>query len=177
MVSRNRRTTTPRMAREWVIVKKNIDALAPGTPQKLDLGTTIAVALGTDFSGLTISAIKGRWAAKSLDATPIGLYEQVFAGIVLVGVEAFAAGGVSLPDPQHDNADWMWWDTLPVQDAKIETAAGAFDHYSFTDFLIDNASMRRVRGSHQELALIISNTGAPANMAVSWAARILVLRN
>ena len=94
------------------------------------------------------------------DATVVSAGMLVDFGITVVSLQAFTIGPTATPDPEDDDADWMWYGTLrsTVGEGR-EFAAGSFAAIP-KELPIDNRSMRKVQASESRLVLVVKNRSA-----------------
>jgi len=121
-----------------------------------------------------ILKVNGKNVTYRLTTSTTGDDTHVTMGIILVGHEAFDAGGASLPDPANQHADWMFWDSRAMISARDVTD---IDEMAPNGFLqIRNKSMRKMRENHQVLAMIFRTTvQQPTSIQVFVGGRALVL--
>ena len=104
---------------------------------------------------------------------------QVFAtttidvGIIVVTRQAFEAGTTSVPDPELDDADWLWYSTLTHRGQRTERSAGVFAESPHA-LEIDNRAMRRIQGNEQRVIMSVKNRSG-SNVDIDIEGRILFL--
>ena len=175
MTSRNRPIVrAPRRNRQWAMTTQNGTVAAATHAGQLvfNLLGQLESDLGSELHNVTISALNYDIAVRTTGSTA-GDTDVLMAAIMLVGEDAFAAGGVALPDLTADHADYMWWQGLAVQATR---AASADQEITSDGFVIRNRSMRKMRENHQTLALIVAaQTLVSDSLQIFVAGRALVL--
>ena len=126
--------------RSWADVLFNVTALVAGVKQDFDL---LANAPATDTR--TVVRILGDlWVMYSPNSTIVDSLSVVNLGIGVSSVEAFAAGGVSLPNPanptQFPPRGWLYVNSQPVsQQAESNGVVNTWAHFAF-----DLGAMRKI---------------------------------
>jgi len=83
-------------------------------------------------------------------------------GIVVVTVQAFAAGVTAVPDPEDDDADFLWFHSVNVIKGHFrEVSAGGFRQMPIT-IEVDNLAQRKIDGSEKRLVLTAKNRSGTA---------------
>ena len=135
---------TPRRARQWAIAPVAGGTIVAATHAGMltvPLMSELETDLGMELNNVTASAIRlnvtYRLAtAMSTDDTTVAM------GILWATNRAIAAGGVALPDPSQDHADWMFHDIRTL----VGESGTDQDSHPRNGFLeIRNNSMRKQR--------------------------------
>jgi len=143
-----------------------------GSAENVALGTRNVFALvdvnaNATFVDGTAVRIRGMWSARTDVATSLAS-GRVFAGAMVVTLDAFNIGITALPIPSVDTAaDWMYWTGLPL----IGDGGSSLNDLKYIP--VDNRAMRKLPGVNKVLALILENqTGVAVDF--SFAMRTLV---
>ena len=147
------RFNTPRRKRQWAqtIANFSIVGATHATQVAINLLAGLETALGMQLNNVTISALNFNVTYRMTQATT-GDDSTISTGIVIVGLDAFPAGGVALPFVTEDHADWMFWDTRTLVASRDVTDKDEMNTNGFLQ--IRNKSMRKMRENNQTLALI-----------------------
>ena len=164
-----------RRARQWGIttVNSSIIAATHAGMKSIDLLNTLEGDLSVEIHNATISALNINVNYR-LTGSTTGDDTTIFCAVGLFGEDAFGVGGVSLPDPSTDHADWMYWDARTLTSSRDVTDV---DEQVFNSQLeIRNRSMRKMRENHQRLGILFRATLLQATtVQVFVAGRVLVL--
>ncbi len=140
----------------WVVGEAIPQGLAAGSQQEIDL-----LASRSDFqrTDVTVTRVRG---AGFLRATSDGVADhEMVLGIIVITQQAFTVGGTSVPDPDQDNADWLWWNQVYSVPAFQEDSAGVSRIINLpTMFEIDSKAQRKMNEENQTLVLVIKNAGS-----------------
>jgi len=164
-----------RRNRQWAqrIVNGSIVVATQAGMLAIDLLSELESDLGMVLANVTISALNYEVDYRLTDSTT-GEDVTVIMGIILIGKEAFGIGGVSLPDPAGDHADWMFWDGRTMSASRDVSSVD--EQVSNSHLIIRNRSMRKMRENHQTLAMIFRSTLLqPTSLQIFIAGRALVL--
>ena len=165
----------PRRARQWAqrITNGSIVAATHAGIGAVNLLSELEVDLSVEMHNVTISALNINVTFR-LTSSTTGDDTSVTTAIALVGEDAFTVGGVALPDPFTDHADWMFWDSRTMTSSRDVTDV---DEVVINGFLeIRNKSMRKMRENHQVLALLVRcSLLQPVSLQFFVAGRSLVL--
>ena len=157
------RTRSPirslRRERQWGITSVNTSIVSAGHAgqKNIDLMAGIRSASAYQMPGVTASALRFNvnyrptsWAAGD-DVT-------VACGVIWATDRAIAAGGVSLPNPDADDADWMFHDlrTMSAPGNGFDTADSDIPPHN-SQLLIRNDSMRKQRENDSTLVMIFES--------------------
>jgi len=165
----------PRRARQWAQVNFNTSLVAAthAAMSAFNLLGALEVDLGYEMHNVTISALNYNINYR-LTGSTTGEDTSVTCAIILVGADAFSVGGVSLPDPAEDHADWMFWDERTLSASR--DVAGVDESVRGSFLQIRNRSMRKMRENHQVLALLFrSNLLQTDALQIFVGGRALVL--
>ena len=170
------RPRTRRRSRQWAqrITNGTVTAATHAAAVAVDLLSELNADLGVNTQpNITISAINFNVSYRQTSATT-GDDDTITCGIVIMGSDAFTAGGVSLPDPAEDHADWMFWDTRTLVAPRDITDVDVMIPAGFLE--IRNRSMRKLRENRQTVAMIFRATLLQSNSVQFFVAgRTLVL--
>jgi len=147
----------PRRARQWGITNQNVGIVAAthAGGVAIDLLNKLEGDLSAEFHNVTISALNFNVNYR-LTTSTTGDDNTITCAVMLVGEDAFNAGGVALPDIIDDHADYMFWDTRTLTSSRDVTDV---DEQVFNSQLeIRNKSMRKMRENHQKLVMIFRAT-------------------
>ena len=161
MTLRNRRMAPrgKRRDRQWGITSANGSIVASGHAGQLaiDLMTNLRVATGYQMPGVTASALRFNvdyrgttWKAGD-DIT-------MAMGVIWATDRAISSGGVALPNPATDDADWMFHDirTLSSPGNGFDVADSDIQPGN-SQLVISNDSMRKQRENDSTLVMIFES--------------------
>ena len=167
------RIRVPRRPRQWGITHANgaIVAATHAGMSVLDLGAGLEASLGYKLNNVTVSAIRFDL-HYSFQATAV-IGDRVVApwGIAIVGADARVAGGVSLPDPSADDADWIAHGSMNV----VADAAAVISRPRNGHITISNNSMRKMRENNSSLVLLHRATLLDDPISIFFSGRVLFL--
>jgi len=173
MTSRNRVVVrAPRRPMSWVLSTAGSTPIAAGAVAAVDL-----LASRTDFqrTDVTVTRIRGELALtpqSDVDDT-----YQWFAGITVVNKQAAGVGVTALPDPETENADWLWFDGGHIFPAFYADSAGVERVLALPRYIsIDSKSQRKMHEENKSLQLIIKNDAASSPLEFMFVTRTLLKR-
>ncbi len=143
-----------RRSRQWAQTFQNftIAAATHAGAVAIDLLAELNADLGVNTQpNITISALNINVSYR-VTAASTGHDNTITTGIILMGTDAFTAGGVSLPDPAEDHADWIFWDARTLVASRDISSVDEMPSNGFLE--IRNRSMRKMRENRQTLVLI-----------------------
>jgi len=168
---RSPRTTRSRRAYSWSLNASIGDNLVGvGVSASFELATDLAV---DERKAATVTRVRGEMVLK---LNPRGaLAEQCiwYAGII-VGHENLLT---TLPDPEIDEADWMWYQTgyLVTQVRSNDAGTADLRDGDVRYITIDNRSQRKML-SEESVAIFVFKNDSSSDAAINmgFAARVLV---
>jgi len=169
------RRTFPRAARRpmsWVIDNLPATAVTAGSLLRTDLLSSRSDQQRTD---VTVTRVRGEVAVGAPDdgSTPI----QVFMGIMVVTQQAAAGASSATPDPEIDNADWLWFRAIHLLNTFQEDSAGANRVVKLPRYIeVDSKAQRKMNEENKTLVHIVKVEAASAAIVLSMSFRTLLKR-
>ena len=101
-----------------------------------------------------------------------------YVGMVVVSEDAMSAAGASLPDPEFDDADWMYYRSGFYRTGIYEDSAGALREVDPGRYLeVDSKAMRKLPEDNRTLAYVFKNDASSDDtIRQAISARILLKR-
>ena len=155
MTTRNRSLVrAPRRPRQWAITNANGSLVAATHAGQIafDLGAELEVDIASNLHNVTASALRFNVNYRLTGSTS-GDDTTVNLGVGWIGLDAFIAGGVAMPDPSKDHFDWMFHDIRTLTSSRDVTDVD--EQVPGSHLVIKNDSMRKQRENHSVLALIV----------------------
>jgi len=153
---RGRRSRSRKML--WAPFGTGEQALAASAGVGVDLLSLIRAAVPS-INNFTVVRIRGFCGAAPVSPAGVQLFYEM--GILIVTQPAFDAG--AFPDPEADDASWMWRETLIWTPMLVrETSSGVFNT-AFQLLQIDGKAQRRVDQADNTMVFSIKNRQATAS--------------
>jgi len=150
-ITRNR-IPYPRRPRQWGIHISNQTLTTAGSATKntFVLSAGVEVSLGQKMANWTISAIRLDLDIQFKSTAVVGDQCRIAWGILVAPNDTIVVGGLSLPSPVTDDADWIAHGGMNV----VADVAAVTSRPRFSHFEIRNDSMRKVRENNSGLVLL-----------------------
>ncbi len=167
------RSFAPRRPRQWGLQNNNGSIVAATHAGNLafDLQSKLETDLGANLHNVTVSAIRLDITLRFQATAVVGDTFNLHWGITWVSSSAAAAGGVALPDPSDDHADWIaHGQRLVVADVAAVISAprrGLIE--------IRNDSMRKQKENDSSLLLICQASVVDDPVTIFLGGRVLFL--
>ncbi len=164
----------PRRATSWFLEASVADnVVTPGSLVNFEMAVDLA---SDERKGATVTRIRGEMVIWSTVANGLAATVQAiwFAGMIL-GHENLLT---TVPDPELDDADWMWYQTGYVVPGLQENDAGSATTHQFNPpryITLDNRSQRKMLSQEARLLFVFKNdTSSDFDVQVGIAARVLI---
>ena len=168
MTSRSRTPRGARRSRQWGTNLANFTLST--TSVAIDLQAELESDLGFNLHNTTIGAIRTTLDMHFAAGSTVGDQTMLYFGILWFNNEAVAAGGASLPNPTHTQADWiMHGSRLLIS----ESTALHQPRNAHMDFFSD--SQRKQRENNSTLVLIGTASLADHGVQCFVGGRVLFL--
>ena len=152
MTMRNRNfARAPRKTRSWALVdNSSFSITGDNAPVAIGLLANFIVNQEHTIREMTVSAIRLNVGVST--SGTLANTAALMVGVAVIGTDAFTAGGVSLPDPAEEHADWMAYNSVQLGMAPGRLAT----EREVTNLTLHSDSMRKIREGRSTLALIAS---------------------
>ena len=163
--------TRVRRPMSWVISHTVSSAIAANAKRDTDLLATRSDAQRTE---MTVTRTRGAITVRAdSDASTEGI---LLGGIIVVTQQAMAVGGASIPDPEIDNADWLWFGVMMTPSSLYADAGGVERVFNQGhQFSVDSKAMRKLGEENKTLALVLKNSNG-GSVVVGSVIRTLLKR-
>ena len=142
----------------WAPFGAGIQALAASVAVSVDLISLIRTVVPS-INNYTIVRIRGFCGVRPTALDTITRFYE--AGIVAVTQPAFDAG--ASPDPENDDASWMWRETLIWTVMNAASGAGGTFRNAQVLYQMDVKAKRRIDQADNTLVFVIKNRQAIAS--------------
>ncbi len=135
------------------------------------LFTLVDVTAQSAYFDSTVVRIRGDYSVHAAISSEDPA-NRLFIGVIVVSEEAAVAGATSIPNPQIDTAaDWLYWRGHPFNGLATNGLADSFSFY-----VLDNRSMRKLMGANKHLVMVVRNSSSSAvTVDFAFALRTLVM--
>jgi len=155
----------------WAYFGGAVVELNSGQSSIADLG---AAFTATQLVDSTLVRLRGELmiaGASSLPTNPV----IWAAGITLATAEQVSTGITALPNPEIDDADWLWHSGGYLM--SVRTNSGSEIDWLPRYIVIDNKSMRKLHGQEKRPVMIFQNSGGSGgNVVQGISVRMLIMR-